>query len=65
MVLHDAGLKGHVGGGMNKSDVRKRMAGDEFEKKSRWEMKKFRRAGGDLKRFNRGDFGARTGLGRL
>jgi ubiquitin-conjugating enzyme E2 S len=65
MVLHDAGLKGGVGGGVNKSDVRKRMAGDEFEKKSRWEMKKFKRAGGDLKRFNRGDFGARTGLGRL
>jgi ubiquitin-conjugating enzyme E2 S len=50
---------------VEKSLVRKRLAGEEFEKKKKWEMKRFRRAGGDLKRFNRGDWGARVGVGRL
>ncbi|KAF1953373.1 UBC-like protein [Byssothecium circinans] len=45
--------------------VRKRMAEDEFVEKQRWEMKRFKRAGFDLKRYNRGDFGPRTGIARL
>lgn len=62
-VLHDATVAG--GTVEEKSLVRKRLAGEEFEKKKKWEMKRFRRAGGDLKRFNRGDWGARVGVGRL
>jgi ubiquitin-conjugating enzyme E2 S len=65
MVLYDAGVGNTGSSGTSKSDVRKRLAGDEFEKKTRWEMKRFKRAGCDLKRFNRGDFGARMGVGRL
>ncbi|KAI4924500.1 hypothetical protein J4E85_007615 [Alternaria conjuncta] len=75
MVLHEGGVAGSVGksgesggrsvGGMSKADVRKRHATEEFEKKERWEMKRFKRAGGDLRRFNRGDWGVRMGVGRL
>ncbi|KAI4660669.1 uncharacterized protein J4E78_005374 [Alternaria triticimaculans] len=74
MVVHDAGvgMAGSVGksgsggvSGVSKADVRKRHATEEFEKKERWEMKRFKRAGGDLKRFNRGDWGVRMGVGRL
>ncbi|KAI4675292.1 uncharacterized protein J4E84_010184 [Alternaria hordeiaustralica] len=64
MVVHDAGVKEDARG-MGKADVRKRHATEEFEKKERWEMKRLRRAGGDLKRFNRGDWGVRVGVGRL
>ncbi|KAF2200041.1 hypothetical protein GQ43DRAFT_397348 [Delitschia confertaspora ATCC 74209] len=49
----------------SKDRVWKRMAGEDFEQRREWEFKKFRQAGGDLKRWNRGDFGARTGLRRL
>jgi ubiquitin-conjugating enzyme E2 S len=69
MVLHDAGVVGTGakgdGKGMSKAEARKRLVGEEFEKKKNWEMKRLKRAGGDLRRFNRGDFGARTGVGRL
>jgi len=72
MVVHEGGVGGSVGksgsggvSGTSKADVRKRHATEEFEKKERWEMKRFRRAGGDLKRFNRGDWGVRMGVGRL
>jgi len=81
MVVHDAGvgMAGSVGSvgsggksgsggsvsGVSKADVRKRHATEEFEKKEKWEMKRFKRAGGDLKRFNRGDWGVRMGVGRL
>ncbi|KAL1791789.1 hypothetical protein ACET3X_009540 [Alternaria dauci] len=64
-VLHDAVTAGGGIGGGDKSQIRKRLAGEEFEKKKEWEMKRFRRAGCDLKRFNRGDWGARVGVGRL
>jgi ubiquitin-conjugating enzyme E2 S len=47
------------------SDVKKRIASEEFEAKRRWEMKKFKQAGCDLKKFNRGEFGARVGVRRL
>lgn len=47
------------------ASVRKRLASEEFEKKKTWELKKFKKAGYDLKRYNRGDFGPRTGLKRL
>lgn len=56
---------GAAGSGENKSSVRKRLAGEEFEKKKEWEMKRFKRAGWDLGRYNRGDFGTRMGIGRL
>ncbi|KAG9187015.1 ubiquitin-conjugating enzyme E2 S [Alternaria panax] len=67
MVLHDAGVGGGGGGvaGTTKADVRKRLAGGEFDKKKKWEMKRFKRAGCDLKRFNRADWGVRTGVARL
>jgi ubiquitin-conjugating enzyme E2 S len=45
--------------------VRKRLAAEGFDKKRKWEMKRFKKAGCDLKRYNRGDFGPRTGIGRL
>jgi ubiquitin-conjugating enzyme E2 S len=61
-LLHDTGLikseEGRVG-------VRKRMAGDEFEEKKAWELKRFKKAGFDLRKYNRGDFGPKTGIGRL
>ena len=51
--------------GETKAAVRKRLASDEFEKKRVWELKRFKKAGYDLKRYNRGDFGPKTGLKRL
>ncbi|PVH96420.1 UBC-like protein [Periconia macrospinosa] len=45
--------------------TRKRFAGDDFQAKQRWESKRFKRAKYDLKRYNRGDFGPRTGVARL
>jgi ubiquitin-conjugating enzyme E2 S len=61
-ILHDTGL---IQDGLSKLDVRKRMAGEDFEKKRDWEMKRFKKAGYDLGRYNRGDFGPRMGMGRL
>jgi ubiquitin-conjugating enzyme E2 S len=61
-ILHDTGL---IQDGLSKLDVRKRMAGDDFEKQRDWEMKRFKKAGYDLGRYNRGDFGPRMGMGRL
>lgn len=60
-VMHDTGLIKDV----SKADVRKRMAGKEFDDRKTWESKRFKKAGYDLKRFNRGDFGPRTGIARL
>ncbi|KAF2686494.1 UBC-like protein, partial [Lentithecium fluviatile CBS 122367] len=48
-----------------KAEVRKRMASDEFKDKQAWELKKFKRTGYDLKKYNRGDFGPRKGIARL
>lgn len=61
-LLHETGL---VKDGENRDSVRKRLAGEDFDKKRRWEMKRFKKAGCDLKRYNRGDFGPRTGIARL
>ena len=61
-ILHDTGLIKHSEG---RDGIRKRLAGEDFEKKRSWEMKHFKKAGCDLKRYNRGDFGPRTGIGRL
>jgi ubiquitin-conjugating enzyme E2 S len=61
-ILHDTGL---IQDGLSKLEVRKRMAGEDFEKKRDWEMKRFKKAGYDLGRYNRGDFGPRMGMGRL
>ncbi|KAH8731233.1 ubiquitin-conjugating enzyme/RWD-like protein [Phaeosphaeriaceae sp. PMI808] len=61
-ILHDTGV---IQDGASKLDVRKRMASDDFEKKKDWEMKRFKKAGYDLGRYNRGDFGPRMGMGRL
>jgi ubiquitin-conjugating enzyme E2 S len=46
-------------------ELRKRMSGDDFEAKRKWEMKRFKKTGYDLSKYNRGDFGPRTGIGRL
>jgi ubiquitin-conjugating enzyme E2 S len=62
-ILHDTGLMQNDG--LSKLDVRKRLAGEGFEKKREWEMKRFKKAGYDLRRYNRGDFGPRVGMGRL
>lgn len=61
-MLHDTGL---IQEGVSKLEVRKRLAGEDFEKKRDWEMKRFKKAGYDLGRYNRGDFGPRIGMGRL
>lgn len=61
-VLHDTGL---MHNGTSKLEVKKRLAGPDFEAKKRWEMKRFKKAGCDLSRYNRGDFGPRIGMGRL
>ncbi len=68
-ILHDAGIStaknNDNSSGLTKLDVRKRLAGEDFEKKRNWEMKRFKRAGYDLAKYNRGDWGPRTGVGRL
>jgi ubiquitin-conjugating enzyme E2 S len=61
-IMHDTGLTKDGG---SKGDVRKRMAGKEFDERRAWESKKFKKAGYDLRKFNRGEFGPRTGIARL
>ncbi|KAF2639863.1 UBC-like protein [Massarina eburnea CBS 473.64] len=61
-TLHGSGLDKDA---PSREMARKRMGENEFVEKQRWEMKKFKRAGYDLKRYNRGDFGPRTGIARL
>jgi len=51
--------------GLGKTEARKRIADEAFEAKRRWEMKRFKRAGCDLRRWDRGDFGPKMGVGRL
>lgn len=61
-LLHDTGLiKSEEG----KAGVKKRLASDEFEQKKAWELKMFKKAHFDLRKYNRGDFGPKTGIGRL
>jgi len=61
-IMHDEG-KGRDPS--VKAGVRKRMAGAEFKERQAWEMKRLKRSGFDLKRYNRGEFGPRTGIARL
>lgn len=61
-TLHD---EDSLDDGIAKLAVRKRMADKDFEKKRDWEMKRFKKAGYDLGRYNRGDFGPRMGINRL
>jgi ubiquitin-conjugating enzyme E2 S len=61
-ILHDTGL---IQDGVSKLELRKRLAAQDFETKKDWEMKRFKKAGYDLSRYNRGDFGPRIGMGRL
>lgn len=61
-IMRDTGT---IKDGPNKAEVRKRMAGEEFEERRKWEMKKFKKTGFDIAKYNRGEFGARTGVGRL
>lgn len=61
-ILHGASS---LADNARKGEVRKRMAGEDFEEKRSWEQKKFKKTGYDLKKYNRGDFGPRTGIGRL
>lgn len=62
MILHDTSF---CKDGPSKTEVRKRMAGAEFKEKEAWERKKFKQAGYDLAKYNRGEFGPRTGIFRL
>ncbi|CAI6246291.1 unnamed protein product [Periconia digitata] len=50
---------------LNQDATRKRFAQDGFQERQRWEMRRFKRARYDLKRYNRGGFGPRTGIARL
>ncbi|KAF2019027.1 UBC-like protein [Aaosphaeria arxii CBS 175.79] len=61
-ILHGSGS---IKNGTPRAEVRKRMAGEEYESRRSWEMKKFKGTGYDLAKYNRGDFGPRTGIGRL
>ncbi|KAF2855967.1 UBC-like protein [Plenodomus tracheiphilus IPT5] len=61
-AIHDTELKGD---GASRAEIRKRMGDDDFEAKQSWEMKRFKRAGFDLARYNCGAFGPRTGIRRL
>ncbi|KAF2471943.1 UBC-like protein [Lindgomyces ingoldianus] len=61
-ILHDTGT---IKDALTKAETRKRMAGAEFEERRIWEMKKFKKTGCDLSKYNRGDFGPRTGVARL
>ncbi|KAI8941404.1 hypothetical protein NX059_002627 [Plenodomus lindquistii] len=61
-TLKDAEI---LGEGASKDRTRKRIASDELEAKRSWEMKRFKNAGLDLGRYNRGDFGPRIGVSRL
>ncbi|KAH7385794.1 ubiquitin-conjugating enzyme/RWD-like protein [Pyrenochaeta sp. MPI-SDFR-AT-0127] len=61
-LLHDTDM---IKDGISKLEVRKRLATEEFDKKRNWEIKRFKKAGCDLARYNRGDWGPRTGVGRL
>jgi ubiquitin-conjugating enzyme E2 S len=61
-LVHDTGLVERDEG---RTGVKKRLASDEFEAKRTWELKRFKKAGFDLRRYNRGDFGPKTGVGRL
>ncbi|EOA81813.1 uncharacterized protein SETTUDRAFT_156718 [Exserohilum turcica Et28A] len=60
-LAHDAANHG----ASKADDVKKRLTSVEFETKRKWEMKRLRRAGSDIRRYNRGDFGPRMGVGRL
>ncbi|ORY09069.1 ubiquitin-conjugating enzyme/RWD-like protein [Clohesyomyces aquaticus] len=68
-IMHDTGTFGKMDseGALvpTKMELRKRIAGEEFEERRKWEMKRFKRTGWDLQRYNKGDFGAKTGVGRL
>lgn len=61
-ILHSTGFASN---GMTKTDVLKRMAGSDFQEQQEWECKRFKQAGYDLDRYNRGDWGPRTGIFRL
>ncbi|KAF3053215.1 hypothetical protein E8E11_011782 [Didymella keratinophila] len=61
-ILHETGLIKDV---EDRDSLRKRLAAEDFDKKRKWEIKRFKKAGYDLKRYNRGDFGPRMGIGRL
>ncbi|RMZ69092.1 nucleoporin [Pyrenophora seminiperda CCB06] len=68
-ALYGVGLEDGTGtdsaGGLSKAEARKRVAGSAFEERRVWEMKRFKRAGCDLRRWDRGDFGPKMGVGRL
>jgi ubiquitin-conjugating enzyme E2 S len=61
-ILHSTGFTSTE---TSKSDVLKRMAGPDFQERQDWERKRFKQAGYDLDRYNRGDWGPRTGIFRL
>ncbi|KAF1840700.1 UBC-like protein [Cucurbitaria berberidis CBS 394.84] len=61
-IVHETGT---FKDGASRVETRKRIAGEEFEKKKDWEMKRFKKAGYHVGRYNRGDWGPRMGIGRL
>jgi ubiquitin-conjugating enzyme E2 S len=61
-ILHDTRIMQNR---VSKLEIRKRMAGEDFESRKDWEMKRFKKAGYDLPTYNRGGFGPRVGMGRL
>lgn len=62
LIMQDAEITRN---GASKGHDRKRMATDDYEAKRDWEIRRFRCAGFDLGRYNRGDFGPRQGVSRL
>ncbi|KAF2735473.1 UBC-like protein [Polyplosphaeria fusca] len=63
MVLNDTGF--NPADVPTKEEMLKRHASEEFRTKQKWELKRFKKAGCDLKRYNRGDWGPRMGARRL
>ncbi|KAF2266807.1 UBC-like protein [Lojkania enalia] len=61
-VLYDTGT---LEDGPTIDEVRKRMAEEEYDARRKWELKMLRKAGFDMRRYNRGDWGPRTGIHRL
>ena len=61
-ILHNLDV---IKDGPTKADVHKRMASADFKQLKIWELKKFKKTGYDISKYNRGDFGPKTGIARL
>ena len=56
---------GSVDEALEKTGIQKRSADDSCVQRACWESKRFKKAGYDMARYNRRDFGPRLGVGRL